>query len=50
MTKYQNYNHFKIPITINPLEYGKLILKIDNIYMISSILINSNAFLLTKSH
>jgi len=26
--KYQNYNHYKLPITINPLEYGKLILKI----------------------
>jgi hypothetical protein len=31
MTKYQNYNHFKIPITINPLEYGKLIIKIEEL-------------------
>jgi hypothetical protein len=28
MIKYQNYSHYKLPITINPLEYGKLILKI----------------------
>jgi hypothetical protein len=35
MKKYQNYNHYKLPITINPLEYGKLILKIDNIYIIN---------------
>nr|YP_009498243.1 hypothetical protein [Lactifluus piperatus]AWX53029.1 hypothetical protein [Lactifluus piperatus] len=27
----QNYKHYKLPITINPLEYGKLIIKIDNI-------------------
>jgi hypothetical protein len=33
---FQNYKHFKIPITINPLEYGKLIFKIDN-YIISQI-------------
>nr|AWX52937.1 hypothetical protein [Lactarius sp. (in: basidiomycete fungi)] len=31
MTQYQNYRHYKLPITINPLEYGKLILKTDNI-------------------
>jgi hypothetical protein len=29
--KYQNYKHYKLPITINPLEYGKLIIKMDNI-------------------
>ena len=34
LLKYQNYNHYKIPITINPLEYGKLIFKTDNIYII----------------
>jgi hypothetical protein len=32
---YQNYRHYKLPITINPLEYGKLIIKIDNIYILS---------------
>ena len=31
MTKYQNYNHFKIPITINPLEYGTLIIKLEEL-------------------
>jgi len=25
MINYQNYKHYKLPITINPLEYGKLI-------------------------
>ena len=27
MINYQNYKHYKLPITINPLEYGKLIKK-----------------------
>ena len=31
---YQNYKHYKLPITINPLEYGKLIFKTDNTYII----------------
>src|ERR1700730_15400453 len=29
--KFQNYKHYRLPITINPLEYGKLILKIDEL-------------------
>jgi hypothetical protein len=32
--KYQNYKHYKLPITINPLDYGKLIYNMDNIYII----------------
>lgn len=28
---YQNYKHYKLPITMNPLDYGKLILKIDEL-------------------
>jgi hypothetical protein len=28
--QYQNYQHHKLPITINPLNYGKLIEQIDN--------------------
>jgi hypothetical protein len=31
MIKYQNYKHYKLPITINPLDYGKLILNIEDI-------------------
>ena len=31
--KYQNYKHYKLPITINPLDYGKLIFKNDNIFI-----------------
>ena len=34
MIKYQNYSHYKLPITINPLEYGKLIEQIGNKYII----------------
>lgn len=33
--KYQNYRHYKLPISINPLEYGKLIFNIDNIFIIN---------------
>lgn len=32
--KYQNYLHYKLPITINPLEFGKLIEQIGNKYII----------------
>jgi alpha-D-ribose 1-methylphosphonate 5-triphosphate synthase subunit PhnI len=28
MNKFQNYKHYKLPITIEPLKYGKLILNI----------------------
>jgi hypothetical protein len=28
---YQNYQHYKFPITMNPLQYGKLIRKIDEL-------------------
>jgi DNA polymerase type B, organellar and viral len=31
---YQNYKHYKLPITMNPLEYGKLIYQNDNVYII----------------
>lgn len=34
MIHYQNYRHFKLPITLNPLEYGKLIYQNDNKYII----------------
>jgi len=34
MIKYQNYSHYKLPITINPLEYGKLIEQIGSKYII----------------
>lgn len=34
MLKYQYINHYKLPITINPLEYGKLIFNKDNINII----------------
>jgi hypothetical protein len=32
--KYQIYSYFKLPITMNPLEYGKLIEQINNIYIV----------------
>jgi len=28
MLKFQNYRHYKLPITMNPLEYGKFNIKI----------------------
>jgi hypothetical protein len=31
---YQNYKHYKLPITMNPLEYGKLIYQNINTYVI----------------
>ena len=36
MTKYQNYKHYKLPISLNPLEYGKLIFNKDNINIIQT--------------
>jgi hypothetical protein len=30
MTKMQHYSHYKLPITINPLEYGKLLDQSNN--------------------
>jgi hypothetical protein len=32
--RYQNYLHHKFPITMNPLEYGKLIYKQENVYTV----------------
>jgi hypothetical protein len=36
MIKTQNFKHFKLPISFNPLEYGKLILKVieQNLFII----------------
>ena len=34
MIKFQNYKHYKLPITINPLEYGKLIYQNINLYIL----------------
>src|ERR1700761_3509858 len=35
MTKFQNYSHYKLPITMDPLKYGKLIEIIGNKYIIT---------------
>jgi hypothetical protein len=32
--KYQNYKHYQLPITIDPLKYGKLLDQIGNKYII----------------
>ena len=32
--KYQNYKHFKLPITMDPLKYGKLILNIEKLFIV----------------
>ena len=34
MIKYQNYKHYKLPITIEPLNYGKLIINVDSIFIV----------------
>jgi hypothetical protein len=34
MVKFQNYKHYKLPITINPLEYGKLVYQNINFYVL----------------
>jgi hypothetical protein len=49
MIKYQYYNKFRLPISLNPLDYGKLILKIEklNLFIIqinrdNLVIINQN--------
>jgi hypothetical protein len=32
--KYQNYKHYQLPITMDPLNYGKLLEQIGNKYII----------------
>jgi hypothetical protein len=34
MLKFHNYKHYRLPITINPLEYGKLIYQNINFFVI----------------
>lgn len=43
--KYQNHLHYKLPITINPLEYGKLIEQFDNKYIVQ---LNTNNIVIIK--
>jgi hypothetical protein len=45
---YQNYKHYKLPITINPLEYGKLIRKIDELNLFIIQITRTNIVLLTQ--
>jgi hypothetical protein len=33
MIKFQNYSHYKLPISVNPLKYGKLLDQSDNKYI-----------------
>ena len=33
--KYQTYLHHKLPITINPLDYGKLVIQIENRFVLT---------------
>ena len=41
--KYQNYLHYKLPITINPLDYGKLIEQIGSKFIVQ---LNTNNILI----
>ena len=34
MIKYQNYKYYKLPITIKPLKYGKLIVNVDSMFVV----------------
>lgn len=34
MIKYQNYKHYKLSITIEPLNYGKLIINVDSMFIV----------------
>jgi hypothetical protein len=45
---YQNYKHYKLPITINPLDYGKLIKKIDELNLFIIQITRTNIVLLTQ--
>ena len=45
--KYQNFLHYKLPISTNPLEYGKLIEQFDNKYIIQ--LSTSNVLIVTET-
>lgn len=47
MTKFQNYQHYKLPITVNPLEYGKLIYQKDKLFIIQ--VNRTNIALITQS-
>jgi len=31
---FQNYSHYKLPITMDPLKYGKLILNIEKLFIV----------------
>jgi hypothetical protein len=43
--KYQNYSNYKLPITTNPLKFGKLIEQFDNKYIIQ---LNTNNIVTIK--
>lgn len=48
MIKYQNYKHYLLPITMNPLDYGKLILKIDSLNLFILQINKTNVILLQQ--
>jgi hypothetical protein len=45
---FQNYKHYKLPITMNPLECGKLIRKIDQLNLFILQITRTNIILLTQ--
>jgi hypothetical protein len=45
---YQNYKHYKLPITMNPLDYGKLILKIDELNLFILQITRTNIAVLSR--
>lgn len=47
MIKFKNYKHYKLPITINPLEYGKLVIHTEELFIVQ---INRTNIALINQH
>jgi hypothetical protein len=48
-TTFQNYKNYKLPITVDPLEYGKLMLKIDQLNMFIVSITPKTIVIITKN-
>lgn len=48
MTKYQNYRHYNLPVTMDPLKYGKLIVSIDTLNLFVIQVNKTNIALITQ--
>jgi hypothetical protein len=48
MTKYQNYRHYNLPVTMDPLKYGKLIVSIETLNLFVIQVNKTNIALITQ--